>query len=126
MRWSFKFFAALLLVAAPYIALAQGEIRLLVQSSPLAGFRYYAAEARWREMKEGQALTLVREPENVHDRNAVRVEWRGEKLGYLPRRENKAVATAMDTGDKIDAKIAKLREHPDPWQRMLIDVFVAL
>jgi hypothetical protein len=126
MRWSFKFFAALLLVAAPHIALAQGEIRLLVQSSPLAGFRYYAAEARWQEMKEGQALTLVREPENVHDRNAVRVEWRGEKLGYLPRRENKAVATAMDTGDKIDAKIAKLREHPDPWQRMLIDVFVAL
>lgn len=126
MRWLFKFFAALMLVAAPHVALAQGEIRLLVQSSPLAGFRYYAAEARWQEMKAGQALTLIREPENVHDKNAIRVEWRGEKLGYLPRRENKTVAAAIDAGDKIDAKIAKLREHPDPWQRVLIDVFVAL
>ena len=126
MRWSFKFFAAVILVAAPHLALAQGEIRLLVQSSPLAGFRYYAAEVRWQEMEAGQALTLIREPENVHDKNAIRVEWRGEKLGYLPRRENKTVATAMDAGDKIDAKIAKLREHPDPWQRVLIDVFVAL
>ncbi len=126
MRWSFELFAALILAAAPHISLAQGEIRLLVQSSPLAGFRYYAAEARWQEMKEGQALMLIREPENVHDKNAIRVEWRGEKLGYLPRRENKTVAAAMDAGDKIDAKIAKLREHPDPWQRVLIDVFVAL
>ena len=126
MRWSFKLFAALILATAPHVALAQGEIRLLVQSSPLAGFRYYAAEARWQEMKAGQTLTLIREPENVHDKNAIRVEWRGEKLGYLPRRENKTVAAAMDAGDKIDAKISKLREHPDPWQRVLIDVFVAL
>ena len=107
-------------------ASAQGEIHLLVQSSPLAGFRYYAAESRWESMKEGQALTLVREPDNVHDANAVRVEWQGEKLGYLPRRENRAVAAAMDAGDKIEARIAKLREHRDPWQRVLIDVFVAL
>ncbi|MBK9626049.1 MAG: HIRAN domain-containing protein [Rhodocyclaceae bacterium] len=126
MRWFLNFVAGLVLIATSHIALAQGEIRLLVQSSPLAGFRYYAAEARWQEMKEAQALTLIREPENVHDKNAIRVEWRGEKLGYLPRRENKTVAAAMDAGDKIDAKIAKLREHPDPWQRVLIDVFVAL
>ena len=126
MRWYAKIIAALVVATAANIAAPQGEIRLLVQSSPLAGFRYYAAEARWQEMKEGQALALIREPDNVHDSNAIRVEWRGEKLGYLPRRENKAVAAAMDAGDKIDARIAKLREHRDPWQRVLIDVFVAL
>ena len=126
MCWYTKILAALVVATAANIAAAQGEVRLLVQSSPLAGFRYYAAEARWQEMKEGQALALIREPENTHDSNAIRVEWRGEKLGYLPRKENKAVAAAIDAGDKIDARIAKLREHPDPWQRVLIDVFVAL
>ena len=118
-----RLMVVLFIGAMPLSATAQGEIRLLVQSSPLAGFRYYAAEVRWESMKEGQSLTLVREPENVHDANAIRVEWRGEKLGYLPRR---AVAAAMDAGDKIDARIAKLREHRDPWQRVLIDVFVVL
>ncbi|MBX9810990.1 MAG: HIRAN domain-containing protein, partial [Burkholderiales bacterium] len=65
---------------------------ILVQSSPLAGFRYYDAKALWDEMKVGDTLTLVREPDNPHDANAVRVEWRGHKLGYVPRRENADVA----------------------------------
>jgi hypothetical protein len=103
-----------------------GEVRMLVQSSPLAGFQYYAGEALWREMHEGDRLTLIREPQNTHDANAVRVEWRGQKLGYLPRAANRAVAEAMDAGERVDARIAKLRAHRNPWQRMLVEVFVLL
>jgi hypothetical protein len=103
-----------------------GEVRMLVQSSPLAGFRYYAGEALWREMHEGDRLTLIREPQNTHDANAVRVEWRGQKLGYLPRAANRAVADAMDAGERVDARIAKLRAQRNPWQRMLVEVFVLL
>lgn len=103
-----------------------GEVRMLVQSSPLAGFQYYAGEALWQEMHEGDRLTLIREPQNPHDANAVRVEWRGQKLGYLPRAANRAVADAMDAGERVDARIAKLRAHRNPWQRMLVEVFVLL
>ena len=76
------------------LAALAGEVRILVQSSPLAGFRYYAGETLWHEMREGDRLTLVRETDNEHDGNAVRVEWRGQKLGYLPRAQNRAVAAA--------------------------------
>ena len=103
-----------------------GEVRILVQSSPLAGFKYHAGEDLWPELREGDRLDLVREPDNEHDANAIRVEWHGRKLGYLPRKENRAVAAAMDNGDKVDARIAKLRQHRNPWQRMLIEVFVVL
>jgi hypothetical protein len=103
-----------------------GEVRMLVQSSPLAGFQYYAGEALWQEMHEGDRLTLIREPQNTHDANAVRVEWRGQKLGYLPRAANRAVADAMDAGERVDARIAKLRAQRNPWQRMLVEVFVLL
>ncbi len=97
-----------------------------MQSSPLAGFRYYAGEDLWQEMREGDRLTLIREADNPHDAKAVRVEWRGQKLGYLPRAENAAVAAAMDAGEAVDARIAKLRQHRNPWQRVLIEVFVVL
>lgn len=107
-------------------AQAEGEVRLLVQSSPLAGFRYYAGETLWQAMHEGDRLTLVREPDNPHDANAVRVEWRGQKLGYLPRAENHAVAAAMDSSENVAARIEKLRPHRNPWQRVLIEVFVVL
>ena len=83
-----------LLLAAACLAApcAHGQgVRLLVQDSPLAGFRYGEAAAVWPELREGDALELVREADNPHDANAVRVDWRGHRLGYVPRRENAAM-----------------------------------
>lgn len=116
------------LLFAAWLALpAQAEsIKVLVQSSPLAGFQFYAGKALWDEMKEGDALALIREPENAHDANAIRVEWRGRKLGYLPRAENRAVAAEMDHGGKVEARIARLNRHRDPWKRILVEVYVVL
>lgn len=106
---------------------AQAEsIRVLVQSSALAGFQFYAGKALWDEIRVGDALVLVREPQNAHDSKAVRVEWRGRKLGYLPRRENSAVAEEMDRGGQVEARIARLLRHRDPWKRIQIEVFVVL
>ena len=76
------------------------SIRMLVQNSPLAGSQYYALETFWSEIKIGDGLTLIREPDNKHDRIAIRVEWRGHQLGYVPRAQNRAVAAAMDAGEQ--------------------------
>ena len=110
-----------------WLAAAQAEsVRMLVQSSPLAGSQYYAVGEQWREMQVGDQLDLIREPENRYDRKAIRVEWRGHKLGYVPRAENRAVAAAMDRGDKLVARIAKLTEHVNPWLRVEFEVFAEL
>ncbi|MDR2240219.1 MAG: HIRAN domain-containing protein [Zoogloeaceae bacterium] len=113
--------------AVCYAPPARAEsIRILVQSSPLAGFQFYAGRELWDEMQAGDPLTLTREPENPHDAHAVRVEWRGRKLGYLPRAENRAVAAEMDRGGKVAARIGKLNRHRDPWQRILVEVHLVL
>lgn len=101
-------------------------IKVLVQSSPLAGFQYHAGDALWEQMRVGDMLALVREPENSHDTNAVRVEWRGHMLGYLPRAENRSVAAEMDRGTTVSARIARLTMDRNPWRRLLIEVFVVL
>lgn len=103
-----------------------GEATIIVQQSPLAGFQYYDGKARWTEMKIGDGLTLVREPDNPHDANAVRVEWQGSRLGYIPRRENADVARQMDRGAAVKARIVKLTEARNPWQRVLFEVYVDL
>jgi hypothetical protein len=102
------------------------SIRILVQSSPLAGSQYYAAAEVWRDMKIGDALALVREPANRHDANAVRVEWRGRKLGYVPRADNSAVAGALDRGENLVARISRLKDSTDPWQRVEFEVYAEL
>ncbi|OHC65070.1 MAG: HIRAN protein [Rhodocyclales bacterium GWA2_65_19] len=121
-----RFLLWLSLGLAANLAAQAGEVRILVQSSPLAGFQYHAGEALWQEMREGDRLALVLEADNPHDANAVRIEWRGQKLGYPPRAENRSVAAAMDGGEAVEARIARLRQHRNPWQRVLIEVFVVL
>jgi hypothetical protein len=118
--------AALLTVVVPCTLAQQTEVRMLVQSSPLAGFRYYEAKQVWDDMQVGNALTLVREPHNAYDANAVRVEWRGHKLGYVPRSDNRAVALHMDRGGQVEARISRLQQHRNPRQRIEFEVIVRL
>ncbi|MEY3202244.1 MAG: hypothetical protein RIR70_1794 [Pseudomonadota bacterium] len=102
------------------------RIRVLVQSSPLAGYRHYEAPALWSQLQVGDALTLQREPDNPHDANAIRVEWQGQKLGYLPRAENQSLAAEMDKGTRLAARIAALKKGRSAWQRVRVDVFVVM
>jgi len=112
-----------ILTASPATA---ESIKILVQSSPLAGSQYYSANRLWTEIRIGDRLSLSREPANRHDRHAVRVEWNGEKLGYVPRAENRAVAQALDAGEKLDARVSRLRDDPDPWRRIEFEIFLVL
>ena len=100
------------------------ETTLIVQSSPLAGFRYHAAAEVWEELRVGDRLELVRERDNPHDANAVSVSWRGRKLGYVPRRDNAALAWGLDRGAPLQARISRLAPHPNPARRIEIEVFV--
>jgi hypothetical protein len=115
-----------LLLALTAPGACAGTVKVLVQSSPLAGFQYHDGQALWPELREGDALALVREPDNPHDVHAVRVEWHGRMLGYLPRAENRSVAAEMDRGSRVEARIARLVAHRNPWRRLLIEVFVVL
>ena len=116
-------FALLMALTAPACAM---DARIIVQQSPLAGFQYYEGKGLWDMMHIGDTLQLVREPQNKHDANAVRVEWRGEMLGYVPRRENSDVARQMDHGAPVRARIVRLKEARNPWQRIEFEVYVEL
>ena len=105
---------------------AQVAAHILLQDSPLAGFQYHAGKALWPQLQVGDALTLVREPDNPHDARAVRVEWRGHKIGYVPRRENADVARLMDAGQALEARIVRLAEGRDPWSRVRFEILVPL
>jgi hypothetical protein len=117
-----RFWGIVLLAAG--LCHAEDGVRLVVQNSPLAGFRYHNAAEVWPELRVGDRLELAREPGNLHDVNAVLVLWQGHKLGYVPRRENAAVAWALDRGTPLRARISALAEHPNPARRVRFEVYV--
>ena len=119
-----RFWRIALLAVVVGLAHAEPGVRLLVQNSPLAGFRYHAGAQVWTELRVGDVLELAHEPENPHDANAVRVLWRGRVLGYVPRRENAALAWGLDRGTPLRARISALNEHPNPARRVRFEVYV--
>ncbi|MBM3373044.1 MAG: HIRAN protein [Betaproteobacteria bacterium] len=116
----------LCLLAGAVPPAAAAEARIIVQQSPLAGFQYYDGKVLWDNMRVGDVLVLVREPQNPHDANAVRVEWKGQALGYVPRRDNADVARQMDRGEKLQARIIRLTEARNPWQRVQFEVYAEM
>src|SRR4051812_26258063 len=113
-------------LAGPAGALAEATARIVVQHAPLAGFVYYDGQSVWESMKAGDRLTLVREPANAYDNNAVRIEWRGHMLGYLPRRDNSDLARQMDYGAPVEARITALARAANGRHRVSYEVYVPL
>jgi hypothetical protein len=115
-----------LLAASACAAAADTRAELLLQTSLAAGLAHHQAKAVWDRLKVGDSLELVREPDNVHDPNAVRVEWNRHALGYIPRSENEPVARQLDRGNRLEARIAALGHYRNHRRKLSVDIFVRL
>lgn len=117
---------AILVVTLHLTPLVHAQTSLLIQSSPLAGSQYHALPEVVSQIRVGDALTLKREPDNAYDRNAIQVLWQSHLLGYVPRRENKAVARAMDRNEPLIARVVALQADETPWRRLRFEISVPL
>ena len=58
-------------------------------------------------------FALVREPDNQHDSNAIRVALFGEFfMGYIPKDISRELAPMMDLGMDLDAEFICVNKHP--------------
>jgi hypothetical protein len=66
---------------------------------------YGSPDIRW--------FALVREPDNPHDPNAIRVALFGEFfMGYIPKDMAAHLAPVMDAGREFDAEFVCVNKHP--------------
>lgn len=90
----------------------------------LAGVTYSDYNKVWRSVKAGAVLQLVGEPYNPHDNYAIRVEYKGTKIGYIPTR------TALQTecwrahreGSKIVAVLVAVNRTNPTWSMFVVQV----
>ena len=123
-RWRKRLLASALLLAPLLLHAAEVQVRMVLGAQPVAGFQYYAGKRVWDDLQVGDRLALVREADNTYDPNAVRVEWHGEKLGYVPHAGNATVAKLLDKGIKVSGRIINLHPGRSQWQRILFEVVV--
>lgn len=97
---------------------AEPKRRILLQESPLAGYQYHRAHGVWPFLQVGAALNLRREYGNQHDPNAIGVWFKNDRLGYIPRSENKTLAQMLDRGERLEGRIVRLLDDENPWRRI--------
>ena len=103
---------------------SRATVRFLVQRSRVAGTRHGELALVRDGLRVGDDLELSREPDNPYDPRAIRVDWRGHKLGYVPRRDNGALAWALDRGEALAARISALPSRPRSGARIDFEVYL--
>lgn len=88
----------------------------------IAGLAHAEGVRLISRLHAGDALHLAREPMNPHDARAVRIEWRGSKLGYVPRAQNAAIARCMDAGVALVTRIVAVHPERGYWNAVEIEV----
>lgn len=75
-------------------------------------------------IKDGDRLVFYREPENEHDPQAIRIEnLNGEKIGYVPRKDNVVFSRLMDAGKVLFAKVIE-KEMKGKWLKIKIKIYL--
>jgi hypothetical protein len=77
-------------------------------STHVAGvFHHVQAHTLEKNLKAGKNLRLVRDEENPHDAQAIRVIMNHKMIGFIPASTNEPYAALMDKGFVLFAKVTE-------------------
>lgn len=88
----------------------------------LAGFQYYNAPTLISELHPGTPVSLLREPHNEHDPNAIGVYYKNQKLGFLPSEWANSFYKQMDRGDILDAKVYAYNPEESDYRKLTLEL----
>ena len=86
------------------------DVVTFIIRTEIAGTQFIDGFERLTEgLEVGDVLDLRRMPLNEHDHAAVAVYRGGERIGYIPRVDNRAIASLMDSGHRIVAEAESIK-----------------
>lgn len=79
---------------------------IFLSFTDIAGTRYCNNQDVFKRLEKNDPLLLEREADNKYDSNAIKVLTAdGEKLGYIPKRDNSIFTRLMDAGKILHARV---------------------
>lgn len=101
------------------------EKEIFLLSTYIAGTMYIEKMGELEPLlEEDDRLELFREPDNAYDKYAILVKTlNGEKLGYIPRTDNRIFSRLMDAGKMLFARIVS-KEKKGKWVEIRIKIFL--
>ena len=97
-----------------------------ITSFNIAGFQHWDGALVLSELKPGMQLTLVPEPDNPYDPNAVAILFQGVKLGFVPADKNDLLAQLLHFGhtDVIECRVQQVDPEAKTWNQVFVGLFM--
>lgn len=96
------------------------ETRTQTHEFYIAGVKFHQLRSIISKLKEGDKFSLVPEPTNKFDPNAVRIEHldyeEDTMCGYVPKRFSSEVSAMITVGKHIECTITELNPKAEPWE----------
>ena len=92
----------------------------------IAGMRFWDGATVLSKLKPGKKLTLVAEPDNPVDADAVAIYRKGVKLGFVPSQFNEIPAQLLrfGHGDVLECRVLKVDPQADPWRQVYVGIYM--
>lgn len=94
----------------------------------IAGVQFHQLKSVIDDLFEGEDLTLIPEPSNKFDPNAVRIElvtWTDPPsvmLGFVPKKFSSEVAAALEIGKVLECVLVKLDKGAKIWEQAEVEI----
>ena len=88
----------------------------------IAGVQHHRIKDVLGELAESMELTLVPEPTNQFDPNAVQIEYNGTMLGFVPRKFSSEVSAALEVDASLTCAIISLNRSAKPWEMCEVEI----
>jgi len=89
----------------------------------VAGVQFHELRTVSAEIKEGAILDLVLEPTNKYDPNAVRIEYEGTMLGYVPKKFSSTVAGNLTVGPVL-CHVKTINMNKKTYEQLFVEILV--
>jgi len=93
-----------------------------IHSFFVAGVRFHQANEVIHELKQGEKLKLVPEPENKFDPNAVKIMKDETMLGYVPKKYSSETSAMLEIGKPIFCILTEINPKAEPWERLKVEI----
>jgi len=95
----------------------------------IAGFVYYGGpdvieglNPLVPRLSAGSRLDFFAEPHNPYDEFAVRMDYRGIKIGYVPRSDNKHISRLLQQNATLTCRAIEVNPKADTWKMVRVEV----
>ena len=93
----------------------------------IAGVQFHELKSVINDLSEGDNLTLLPEPSNKFDPNAVRIEYLPKDydsvmLGFVPKKFSSEVAAMLEVGKGLQCVLVKLNKSAKTWEQAKVEI----